>query len=222
MIEANDMGAVHCLEGRMPFVAGPHCNIYNLPTLQWLARLLGLERWVIPLEMGATDLAILQAGRPLGPADRGVCLRPHAAWRFRRAASRRAINNLPKDDCQFLCIDHPDGLLLRTREQEGFLVLNGIQTQSAKVYNLLRRRGRACAELGVDVLRISPQSAHTGEIVALFRGVVDGKLSAEATHAQLQPLMPAQGCNGYWHSKPGLETWKTDAQGALQQVPETA
>ena len=62
----------------------------------------------------------------------------------------------------------------------------------------------------------------TGEIVALFRGVVDGTLAAADANAQLQPLMPAQGCNGYWHSKPGLETWKTDAQGALQQVPETA
>ncbi len=41
-------------------------------------------------------------------------------------------------------------------------------------------------------------------------------------NAKLQPLMPAQGCNGYWHGKPGLETWKADAQGALQQVMETA
>ena len=36
-VEANDMGAVHCLAGKVPFVAGPHLNIYNLPTLQWLA-----------------------------------------------------------------------------------------------------------------------------------------------------------------------------------------
>ncbi len=219
MIEANDMGAVHCLEGRMRFVAGPHCNIYNLPTLQWLA-LLGLERWVIPLEMGAADLAILQAGRPLG-----VQTEVFAYGRMPLAFSARCFtarhNNLPKDDCQFSCISDPDGLILQTREGEDFLVLNGIQTQSAKVYNLLPDVAQL-RSLGVDVLRISPQSAHTGEIVALFRGVVDGKLSAEATHAQLQPLMPAQGCNGYWHSKPGLETWKTDAQGALQQVPETA
>ena len=52
--------------------------------------------------------------------------------------------------------------------------------------------------------------------------VVDGTLSTGAANAKLQPLMPAQGCNGYWHGKPGLETWKADAQGALQQVMETA
>ena len=47
-------------------------------------------------------------------------------------------------------------------------------------------------------------------------------LAAADANAKLQPLMPAQGCNGYWHGKPGLETWKADAQGALQQVMETA
>ncbi len=219
MVEANDMGAVHCLEGKVSFVAGPHCNVYNLPTLQWLAPL-GVQRWVIPLEMGAADLAILQAGRPLG-----LQTEVFAYGRMPLAFSARCFtarhNNLPKDDCQFRCIDHPDGLLLRTREQEGFLVLNGIQTQSAKVYNLLPDVAQL-RTLGVDVLRISPQSAHTGEIVALFRAVVDGRLSAADANAQVQPLMPAQGCNGYWHGKPGLETWKADAQGALSQVLETA
>lgn len=219
MVEANDMGAVHCLEGRVPFVAGPHCNIYNLPTLQWLAPL-GVQRWVIPLEMGETDLAILQAGRPLG-----VQTEVFAYGRMPLAFSARCFtarhNNLPKDDCQFLCIDHPDGLLLRTREQEGFLVLNGIQTQSAKIYNLLPEVAQL-RSLGVDVLRISPQSTHTGDIVALVCGVVDGTLTAADANAQLQAFLPAASCNGYWHGKPGLETWKTDAQGTLSQVLEAA
>src|SRR6266496_2566022 len=30
MVEANDMGAVHCLAGKRAFVAGPHLNLYNL------------------------------------------------------------------------------------------------------------------------------------------------------------------------------------------------
>ena len=33
MVEANDMGAVHLLAGKVPFVAGPHLNIYNPHTL---------------------------------------------------------------------------------------------------------------------------------------------------------------------------------------------
>ena len=65
MVEANDMGAVHCLEGKVPFVAGPHLNIYNVPTLQWMATL-GIQRWVMPLEMGRDDLALMQQDRPAG------------------------------------------------------------------------------------------------------------------------------------------------------------
>ncbi len=47
--------------------------------------------------------------------------------------------NLQKDTCEFRCIDFPDGLTLKTREGEAFLTLNGIQTQSAKIYHLRAR-----------------------------------------------------------------------------------
>ena len=64
-VEANDMGAVHQLAGHVPFVAGPHLNLYNLPTLSWMAAR-GASRWVMPLEMQQADLAVLQQGRPPG------------------------------------------------------------------------------------------------------------------------------------------------------------
>ena len=32
-----------------------------------------------------------------------------------------------------------------------------------------------------------------------------GQLSGPEARAQLQPLMPDQSCNGYWHGRPGLE-----------------
>src|SRR5450830_1192432 len=57
-VEANDMGAVRCLEGKLPFVGGPHLNIYNLPTLQYLVDL-GMQRWVMPMEMSRIDLTLL-------------------------------------------------------------------------------------------------------------------------------------------------------------------
>jgi collagenase-like PrtC family protease len=63
MVEANDMGAAHCLSGKGPFVAGPHLNIYNVPTLTWMASL-GIKRWVMPLEMNREDLALMQHGLP--------------------------------------------------------------------------------------------------------------------------------------------------------------
>ncbi|PIQ83699.1 MAG: U32 family peptidase, partial [Candidatus Omnitrophica bacterium CG11_big_fil_rev_8_21_14_0_20_63_9] len=44
---------------------------------------------------------------------------------------------MQKDDCQFKCLDYEDGLALKTREGQPFLTLNGIQTQSALVHNLI-------------------------------------------------------------------------------------
>jgi len=202
MVEANDMGAVHCLQGKVPFVGGPHLNIYNAPTLQWMAPL-GMQRWVMPLEMGRDDLALMQQGRPAG-----VQTEVFAYGRMPLAFSARCFTarhcNLPKDDCQFRCIEHPDGLLLRTQEDEGFLVINGIQTQSAKVYNLLPELG-AMRALGVDVVRVSPQAQHTPEILQLFHGVMTQQTPTDAAMLTIVGLMPDQPCNGYWYGKPGLE-----------------
>ena len=201
-VEANDMGAVHRLANQRPFVAGPHLNLYNGPSLQWMASL-GATRWVAPLEMSRADLALMQQARPAG-----LQTEVFAHGRLPLAFSARCFTarhcNLPKDDCQFRCIEHPDGLMLKTREDEEFLVLNGIQTQSAKVHSLIDAWDDLLA-LAVDVVRISPQSAHTAEIVALYDGVRRGALSGEQARAALLPLLPSEDCNGYWHGQPGLQ-----------------
>lgn len=201
MIEANDMGAVHRLEGK-PFVAGPFLNVYNEPTLDVLSGL-GARRWVMPLEMGREALARMQAARPAG-----LQTEVFAYGRMPLAFSARCFTarhrNIPKDNCQYVCMDHPDGLLLQTREGQPFLVLNGIQTQSALVYNLINELDDM-RRLQVDVLRLSPQSEHTGRIADLFRQALSGKLSAAQAGTHMLELMPAGQCNGYWHGRPGLE-----------------
>jgi collagenase-like PrtC family protease len=168
---------------------------------------LGASRWVMPLEMKQSDLAVMQAGRPAG-----LQTEVFAHGRMPLAFSARCFTarhrNLPKDDCQFSCIDHPDGLLLRTREHSGFLVLNGIQTQSAKVHTLVAELD-ALARLGVDVVRLSPQSQHMAEVIRVFDQARSGQLSPPAALAALQPLLPDQACNGYWHGQPGLDLVET-------------
>jgi collagenase-like PrtC family protease len=201
-VEANDMGAVHCLEGKVPFIAGPHLNIYNAPTLQWMAGL-GVKRWVMPIEMGRDDLALMQQDRPPG-----LETEVFAYGRMPLAFSARCFTarhrNLPKDDCQFSCLSHADGLLMRTREDEGFLVLNGTQTQSARVYNLLPELDEM-RKAGVDVVRISPQSRLTAQMVDLFHGVLTHTISVPDAMQAMVGMMPDQSCNGYWYGKPGLE-----------------
>jgi collagenase-like PrtC family protease len=201
-VEANDMGAVHCCAGKVPFVAGPHLNIYNGDTLRWVAGL-GAARWVMPVEMKREDLATLQRERP-----EGLETEVFAFGRLPLAFSARCFTarhlNLPKDDCGFSCIAHPDGQVLRTRENEPFLVLNGIQTQSARVHSLLGDLP-SLAQAGVDVVRLSPHSQHLPQIISLFDAVRRGTTSPRAAHAASLELLPDEPCNGYWHGRSGLE-----------------
>jgi collagenase-like PrtC family protease len=201
VVEANDMGAVHLLAEQGPFVAGPHLNIYNAPTLALVASL-GAVRWVPPVEMTRAALAAILADLPEGLATEVF------AWgRLPLAFSARCFTarhyDLPKDDCRFSCLAHPDGLALATRDGEPFLVLNGIQTQSHRVYNLVAQLPEM-RRLGVDVLRVSPRSAHTGEVLAALRAALDDRLAPEAAAATMAELGGAPPCNGYWHDRPGL------------------
>ncbi len=203
LTEANDMGAVRILSAeKRPFVAGPFLNVFNSATLSMLARL-GATRWVMPVEMSANALRDLQAARPPG-----LETEVFAYGRMPLAFSARCFTarhfNLQKDDCQFKCLEFPDGLLIKTREGEEFLTLNGIQTQSSKVYNLIGEVD-ALRELGVDILRISPQSRHTPELLGIFRARMEGTLDTAKARSKMTDLALAEPCNGFWHGKPGLD-----------------
>jgi O2-independent ubiquinone biosynthesis protein UbiV len=204
MVEANDYGAVHLLSspaGGRPFVAGSQLNIYNVPTLEFVQGL-GARRWVMPLESSRD--ALVELLRP----DLAIETEVFAYGRMPLAYSARCFtarhHNLPKDDCQFKCLDHPDGLLMKTRDSEHFLTLNGIQTQSALVYNLVKELD-SLRDIGVDVIRVSPQALHTNKIISCFREVLDGVKSARIALEEMAALAPDRFCDGYWHGRPGLE-----------------
>lgn len=201
-VEANDMGAVRLLEGKGPFVAGSHLNVYNPQTLAFLSAL-GARRWVAPVEMPRSALAGMMQARP-----EGVETEVFVYGRLPLALSARCFTarrfNLQKDDCQFRCLDHPEGLPVRTLEGQPFLVLNGIQTQSARICNLARELPEM-ARLGVDLVRISPQTGHITEIAALFKRALLDPGEVEAVAAQLDMLAAEGTCNGYWHGASGIE-----------------
>jgi collagenase-like PrtC family protease len=213
LIEANDMSAVQFLSGKRPFVTGPAINIYNSGTLSVLAGL-SLKRWVLPVELARDTLADIQADRPVGvETEMLVFGRLPLAYSARCFTAR--AHNLPKDDCQFRCLDYPDGILLSTREDEPFLVLNGIQTQSALTLNLVAELD-ALKRLHMDVLRISPQSSHTDTIIRLFHDCLQGTCSPDAAATELARLMPVGPCNGYWHGSAGMDSRQQGAtQGSL-------
>ncbi len=95
--------------------------------------------------------------------------------------------NLQKESRAFRCLEFPDGTALDTRDGEQFLTLNGVQTRSARVYNLIGEAA-TLGEGGVEVLRVSPQSEGTVEALRAWRAAFDGA----------QPLSPpdARCCDG--------------------------
>jgi collagenase-like PrtC family protease len=201
IIEANDMGAVRLAAGR-PFVAGPHINIYNGDTLEIMAQQ-GAKRWVMPIELSRRQLQELLMQKPVGMETEVFAYgRLPLAFSSRCFTARR--HNLPKDDCRFKCLEHPHGMTLNTREGQPFLALNGIQTQSANIHNLIGEIDDM-RRIGVDVLRISPQPEHTGRVAELFRTVADEAMPVAEAQIALAPCLFDASCDGYWHGRPGIE-----------------
>jgi len=192
-VEANDMGAVRLLAGSAGWVAGPHLNVYNPQSLGLLVEL-GAARWVAPIETTRAIAQSVTAARPI-EAEVFAYGRLPLAFSARCFTARRY--NLQKEACEYRCIGFPDGMPLRTREGEPFLTINGVQTQSALVYDLSRDIG-SLKDAGVTILRVSPQSKGTVEALNALRAACDGGAMPAAALAEGY-------CDGFWHGKPGLE-----------------
>lgn len=192
-VEANDMGAVSLLAGTRGWVAGPHLNIYNPRSLALIMEL-GATRWVAPVEATREIVRSVLAAQPV-EAEVFAHGRLPLAFSARCFTARRF--NLQKEGCELRCIGFPDGMPLKTREGAPFLTINGVQTQSARVYNLMREVA-SLTESGVTVLRASPQSQGTADVLHAMRDACDGAATTAADQDE-------DWCNGFWHGRPGLE-----------------
>ena len=190
-VEANDMGAVRLLAGTAGWVAGAHLNIYNPQSLGLLMEL-GAARWVAPIEVTREMARSVIAARPV-EAEVFAYGRLPLAFSARCFTARRY--NPQKEQCEYRSIGFPAGMPLKTREGQAFLTINGVQTQSALVYSLLQDLA-SLKQAGAAILRVSPQSTGTLEVLAALRDALGGK-----HQAVLQP----DHCNGFWHGRPGLE-----------------
>ena len=203
MVEANDLGAVNLVHGQ-DFVAGPHLNIYNEATLASFARF-GLKRWVPPLEGTRAMIETLHASRPAG-VETEVFVYGRLPLAFSARCFTARHYNLNKDDCQFKCLDHAEGLTLKTREGQDFLTINGIQTMSAQSYNLLHEIPDML-QMRIDIARISPQKAHIGEIIAAF----DAARRGEPVEIDGSAWNACGQVDGYWFGDAGIVQRHTQA-----------
>lgn len=206
LVEANDLGAVHTLaEAGVPFVAGPHLNVYNAATLALIAGL-GARRWVPPVELPGRVLARVLEARPEG-LEVEVTAYGRLALAFSARCFTARADNVPKDACGLRCREDPEGRLMETQDGQPLFVANGVQIQSAAPCNLAGELGTLRA-MGVDLLRVVPDASTTEAAVAILAEAVSGRRDpAEAAEA-LAALRPGIGaCNGYWHGGAGLE-WR--------------
>ncbi len=195
-VEANDLGAVNIAAGR-PFVAGPHLNIYNEATLATFARY-GMQRWVPPLEADRKLVETLHGSRPAG-IETEVFVYGKIPLAFSARCFTARHYGLNKDDCQFKCMEHPTGITLKTREEQPFLSINGIQTMSAQSYNLLGEVPDML-KMGIDIIRISPQPQHMDEIIAAFDAARRGKTTQPDTSCWCEDGL----VDGYWFGDAGI------------------
>ena len=196
MLEANDLGAVNLVNGAN-FVAGPHLNIYNEATLSTFTRY-GMKRWIPPLEATRTTIETLHHSKPAG-VETEVFVYGKIPLAFSARCFTARHYDLNKDDCQFKCLDHAEGLTLKTREGQAFLNINGIQTMSAQSYNLLHEIPQMLA-MNIDIIRISPQKAHIDDIIGAF----DLARHGQNTNVDTSLWDPCGLVDGYWFGDAGI------------------
>ena len=203
MIEANDLGAVNLVQGKN-FVAGPHLNIYNEAALATFTRY-GMKRWAPPLEATRTLVETLHRSKP-AEVETEVFVYGKLPLAFSARCFTARHYDLNKDDCQFKCLDHAEGLTLKTREGQDFLCINGIQTMSAQSYNLLHEIPDML-NMGIDIIRISPQKDHINEIISAF----DAARRGEVIDVNSKDWNPCGLVDGYWFGDAGIVQRHTQA-----------
>lgn len=196
LLEANDIAAVQYLsERKLPFVGGPALNIYNGHTLaEFIA--CGMQRWSPPVECSAQivssalqQLDVLGIARP----EVEIFAYGHLPLAYSARCFTARAENRAKDDCQLCCLHYPEGIPLHSQEGQALFTLNGIQTLSAEINNLLADFP-SLHSAGADIARLSPRAQGMSEIIAAWHQVRQGQ----------QPPLAVQGCNGYWYGQAGM------------------
>ena len=198
LIEANDITLVSLLAGR-DFAVGPFVNVYNEGTLRVLESM-GAVRVCLPAELpqerlgelasrGRADLEVQVFGRlPLAISARCYAARAH---------------NLSKDGCLFVCGQNPDGMIVDTLNDKALLAVNGTQTLSFCMVNLLAELPYL-RKIGINRFRLSPHKVDMVAVAQIFRETMMGALDPRSASARLQDLCPGtEFANGYFHGEPG-------------------
>lgn len=204
VVEVNDQTALAYMTRPRPFWVGPFVNLYNESTLEYFVGR-GASHICYPPELPLAAVEVLsRRAVALGAASE--------VWGFGRvplALSGRCyharLRGLSKDSCQFVCEHDPDGLDVRTLDDQSLLAINGVQTLSQSYCNVIGDT-QALARAGVNSIRLSPHSCDMVAVADLFRQRLDCRIEAAEAQARLAATCgPVVFSNGFLFGASGLE-----------------
>lgn len=202
-VEANDLAAVALLDGR-DHAIGPYVNVYNEGTLAFLARR-GARRVSLPFELPARALAALAdaAAKMESRPELEVQVFGRTPLAISARCTHARAQGLHRNNCQYVCAADRDGMALETLDGRPFLAVNGTQTLSFGVGNLVGELA-ALRAMGIGRFRLSPQDLDMVAVAEAFRAVLDGRLAPDAALERLAGLASfAPFINGFYHGAEG-------------------
>ncbi len=198
-VEANDIATTALLAGS-PHVVGPFVNVYNEGTLEYLAGR-GADLVSLPWELSSRHLAAL-AGSAAG-AELEVQVFGRVPLAISARCYHARAHGLHKDGCQYVCAEDRDGMNVETLDGEPFLSVNGTQTLSHTLLNMIGELDEL-REMGINAFRLWPHGIDMVAVTGVFRDVLDGKLTADDGRRRLGELADfAPFSNGFYHGAEG-------------------
>lgn len=200
-IEANDASALYHLRGK-PHRIGQYFNTYNEETLRYLSEG-GATHIALPAELPRDSLAALSKAAE----THNINLEVQVYGRIGLALSARCYHarahGRVKDNCQFVCEDDPNGMLLKTLGGQNFLCVNGVQTLSYTCLNLVHEMNDMIG-MGIQAFRLSPHHCDMVTISKHFSDVLSGRITPE----EAEKLIDKAGLNipysnGFYHGREG-------------------
>jgi collagenase-like PrtC family protease len=199
LIEANDIGTAALLAGR-PHVIGPFVNVYNEGTLKFLADR-GAVRVSLPWELASQSLAALAEPKT---TELEVSVFGRMALAISARCYHARAHGLHKSKCRFVCAEDLNGMNVKTLDGENFLTVNGCQTLSHTVANLMGELD-GLRGMGINAYRIWPHAIDMAAVERTFREVFDGCITALEGREKLAEFVKfAPFSNGFYHGEEGV------------------
>ncbi len=198
-VEVNDLSAIAVMEDA-PFAIGPHINIYN-PASARVFTDSGANHLTLPFELNLNSIGAISSAVE-------VPVEVFAFGRIPLAISARCYHarshGLSKSGCQYVCDKDGDGMDVDTVDGAPFLAVNGVQTMSYTVHNVIEDLP-ALRAAGVSGLRLSPQNVDMVAVAALFKSVSNDETEVGAALEKLDAIMCGiPFSNGFLHGEEGF------------------